>query len=126
MNWPIWLPTRMLEVKQLKMLLRSMEALNLSNCTKGLEVCVSSCVRNIHSLILHLNFADGYNSYVEMVGHYIKADTGAGVEVKEGVNKIADSTKFIDFLSAETDDEQWEGSDLLYLITNDIVRAMII
>ena len=33
--------------------------------------------------------------------------------------------QLIDFLSAKTDDdEQWEGHDLLYLIINDIVRAM--
>ena len=60
---------------------------------------------------------------MEVVGHYIEADTVKG---KEGANKIRDSTKFIDFLSAKTDDEQWKGSDLLYLIINDIVRAMII
>ena len=47
---------------------------------------------------------------------------------KEGANKMRNSTKFINFLSrsAETDDEQWEGSDLLYPIINDIVRAMTI
>ena len=53
---------------------------------------------------------------MEVVGYYTEADIGAGVR---------DSTKFIDFLSAKTDDEQWEGSDLLYLIINDIVRAII-
>ena len=73
-------------------------------------------------------FSDGYNSYVEMVGHYKEADTGAGVKGKEGANKMRDSTKFIDFLSrsAETDDEPWKGSDLLYFIIDDIVRAIMI
>ena len=130
MSWPMWLPMKMLEVIQLKMLLRSMEALNLSNCMKELEVCVMSCIQNTISreLVLHLQFSDGYNSYVEVVGHYIAADVGVAVKGKEGANKMRNSTKFINFLSrsAETDDEQWEGSDLLYPIINDIVRAIMI
>ena len=55
-----------------------------------------------------------------------EADTSAGVKGKQGANKLSNSTKLIDFLSAKTDDEQWEGSDLLYLILSDIVRAMVI
>ena len=70
-------------------------------------------------------FSDGYNAYVEVVGHYNEADTDAGVKGKEGANKIKDATKFIDLLSAKTDDEQLESRDLLYLIINDIVRAAI-
>ena len=79
----------------------------------------------IARVLINNLFSDGYNSYLEVVGHFIEANVGAGVKGKEGANKIRDSTKFIDFLSAMTDDEQLEGSDLLYLIINDIVRAII-
>ena len=60
-----------------------------------------------------------------MVGHYIEAGVGASIKKRE-TNKIKDSTKFIHFLSVESDDEQREGSDLLYLIIDNIVRAMMI
>ena len=76
--------------------------------------------------LLYLTFSDGYNSYVEMVGQYNEADTDAGVMGKEGANKISNSTKFIDFLSAKTEDEQLESRDLLYLVINDIVRVVMI
>ena len=62
---------------------------------------------------------------MEVIGNFIEAGASASIE-NGGAAKIADSAKFIDFLSAKSDDGQWEGSDLLYLVIDDIVRAMII
>ena len=63
---------------------------------------------------------------MDVVGHCNEAGSGTSVKKKREANEINDSTKFIQFLSTKCDDEQQEGSDLLYLVIDDIVSAMMI
>ena len=100
------------------------DLIHLYERVKGTYVANHNTGAMFNKVVNLLQLLDGYKMYVEVIGHSIGAGACANINRKGRVNKIEDSTKFIHFLSAESDDEQWEGSDLLYFVIDDIVSGL--
>ena len=75
-------------------------------------------------MVLLLNYLDGYNKYVQVIGYSIGAGACANNKREGTLLQIQDDTKLMHFLSTLTDaKDQWEGSDLLRVVIEDIVSS---
>ena len=64
----------------------------------------------------------GYNKYAEVTGYSIGAGACANNRREGTLLQIEDDTKLMHFLSVDAED-QWEGSDLLRVVLQDIVSS---
>ena len=71
-------------------------------------------------MLLSLNYLDGYNKYAQVIGYSIGAGACANNKREGALLQIQEDTKLMHFLSTDAKD-QWEGSDLLRVVIEDIV-----